>query len=113
MVNCVIYWMTTKSRNGTCRFCFLLAFIVISGLVVNSYWDKWKLEELLDSWSGFQDEKGDYSFTVVTGLFDIGRSSWWTQYRSYNEYLAYLFQLNIGFTAACTGTHGVLGHSLK
>ncbi|KAK7095747.1 hypothetical protein V1264_005114 [Littorina saxatilis] len=36
---------------------------------------------------------GVYNFTVVTGLFDIGRGWWLTQPRTYSRYLVYLLQV--------------------
>ena len=36
---------------------------------------------------------GVYSFTVVTGLYDIGRGKWLKQSRTYNQYLKYLLQV--------------------
>ncbi|GFO31951.1 protein htrl-like [Plakobranchus ocellatus] len=36
---------------------------------------------------------GDYSFTVVTGLVDIGRGGWRTQGRTYREYLTHMLKV--------------------
>ncbi|CAL1527378.1 unnamed protein product [Lymnaea stagnalis] len=59
----------------------------------SDYMDKQQLQLLKDEWIPFGVEKGNYSFTVVTGLFDIGRGSWWTQSRTYNEYLGQMLQI--------------------
>ncbi|KAK7011350.1 protein HtrL [Biomphalaria glabrata] len=85
------------SRSRFCSVSLGLLLVVLLALVLshqyNTYLDANKVQQIRDTWPGFEQEKGNYSFTVVTGLFDIGRGSWWTQTRSYNEYLSHLFQI--------------------
>ena len=45
---------------------------------------------------------GVYNFTVVTGLYDIGRGKWKTQSRTYSQYLGYLSQVTLLLVALVT-----------
>lgn len=45
---------------------------------------------------------GVYNFTVVTGLYDIGRGKWKTQSRTYSQYLGYLSQVRLLLVALST-----------
>ncbi|XP_012937289.1 uncharacterized protein LOC106011611 [Aplysia californica] len=58
-----------------------------------NWYDEYKVLQEERHWSGFGPEQGNYSFTVVTGLFDIGRGRWMTSWRTYNDYLGYLLQI--------------------
>ncbi|GFO31950.1 protein htrl [Plakobranchus ocellatus] len=60
--------------------------------VLNTH-ERWCRRKVQGCDERFGPEKGDYSFTVVTALVDIGRGGWWTHARTYRQYLTYMLKL--------------------
>ncbi|XP_012940111.1 protein HtrL [Aplysia californica] len=70
----------------------LTSFVVVSAVYVMYSDEVLSVRDsvMAMSWQGFGPERGEYNFTVVTAMLDIGRGSWSNQRRSYNEYLLFM-----------------------
>ncbi|KAK7497773.1 hypothetical protein BaRGS_00010907 [Batillaria attramentaria] len=85
--------------QSVCRRRVVVLLLMCTAVMVAVVWrslvwsDDYKLETLVAQLEEFGPERGYYDFTVVTGLFDIGRGHRLFRSRTYKTYLAWLIQI--------------------